>query len=86
MRVDVAALVQNARSRGEATAAGSMGFWLKREQKRLGVSDAALTELRTPMPAQPRYVLGTKPSAGKTVKGWNHILPVDVIERHFVGL
>ena len=82
MRVDVAALVQNARSRGEATAAGSMGFWLKR----LGVSDAALTELRTPMPAQPRYVLGTKPSAGKTVKGWNHILPVDVIERHFEGL
>ena len=53
VRIDVAALVQNARSRGKATAVGSMGFWLEREQKLLGVSDAALTELRTLMPAQP---------------------------------
>ena len=86
VRIDVAALVQNARSRGKATAVGSMGFWLEREQKLLGVSDAALTELRTLMPAQPCYALGTKPGAGKTVKGWNVILPVDAIERHFEGL
>ena len=83
---NAAALVRDARCCGKATAAGSLGFWLEREQKRLGVPDATLKELRTPMPAQPRNALGTKPSLERTFKGWNVILPVDLIERRFEGL
>ena len=86
VRVDASALVRYARALGKATAAGAVGFWLEREQERLGVPDAALKELRTLMPSQPRYVLGAKSGEGKTARDWNAILPVDVIERRFEGL
>ena len=86
VRIDALALVRYVRALGKATAAGAMGFWLEREQKRLGVPDAALEELRTLMPAQPRYVLGTRSGEGKTARDWNVILPVDVLERRFEGL
>ena len=79
-------LVRYVRALGKATAAGAMGFWLEREQKRLGVPDAALEELRTLMPAQPRYVLGAKSGEGRTARDWNVILPIDVLERRFEGL
>ena len=85
-RVDAAALVRYARALGNATAAGALGSWLEREQKRLGVPNAALEELRTLMPSQARYALGTKSGEGKTAKGWNVILPIDVVERRFEGL
>ena len=86
VRIDALALVRYVRALGKATAAGAMGFWLEREQSRLGVPDAALEDLRTLMPAQPRYALGTRPGEGKTARDWNVILPVDVIERRFEGL
>ncbi|MCY4608755.1 MAG: hypothetical protein OXD40_09180 [bacterium] len=54
VRIDALALIRYVRALGKATAAGAMGFWLEREQKRLGAPDAALEELRTLMPAQPR--------------------------------
>src|SRR3546814_5096692 len=37
--VDAAALIRYARALGNATAAGALGSWLEREQKRLGVPD-----------------------------------------------
>lgn len=85
-RVDAAALVRYARALGNATAAGALGYWLEREQKRLGVPDAALEALRTLAPSQARYALGTKSGEGRTAKGWNVILPIDVVERRFEGL
>lgn len=85
-RVDAAALVRYARALGNATAAGALGSWLEREQKRLGVPDAALEELRTLAPSQARYALGTKSGEGRTAKGWNVILPIGVVERRFEGL
>ena len=86
VRVDAAVLARYARALGKATAAGALGFWLEREQTRLGVRDAALEELRTLMPSQPRYALGTKSGEGRTARGWNVILPIDVVERRFEGL
>ena len=86
VRVDALALVRYVRALGKATAAGAMGFWLEREQSRLGVPDAALEELRALMPRQLRYALGTQSGEGKTAQDWNVILPVDVIERRFEGL
>ncbi|MDE2790146.1 MAG: hypothetical protein OXI81_06955 [Paracoccaceae bacterium] len=86
VRIDAPTLVRYVRALGKATAAGAVGFWLERERKRLGVPDAALKKFRTLMPDQPRYALGAKSGEGKTAKGWNVILPVDVLERHFEGL
>ena len=85
-RVDTAAVARYARALGKATAAGALGFWLERERKRLAVPDVALEELRTLMPSQPRYALGAKSGEGRTAKGWNVILPIDVVERRFEGL
>ena len=85
-RVDAEALVRYARALGKATAAGALGFWLERWQKRLGVPDATLEELRMLMPSQARYALGAKPGEGRTAKGWNVFLPIDVVERRFEGL
>ena len=85
-RVDAAVLVRYARALGNATAAGALGFWLEREQERLGIEEAALEDLRKLAPRQARYALGTKPGEGRTAKGWNVILPTEIVERHFEGV
>ena len=86
VRIDAAALVRHVRALGNATAAGAIGFWLERERKWLGVPDSAIETLRTLMPAQPRYALGTKSGDGRTAKQWNVILPFNILERRFEGL
>lgn len=85
-RVDATALVRHAHSLANATAAGAIGFWLEREQHRLGVPDAALQSLRKLAPNQARYALGTKSGKGRMAKVWNVILPINVVERRFEGL
>ena len=86
VRVDADALVRHTRSRGNAAAAGALGFWLEREREQLAVPERVLGELRTLAPTGLRYALGAKPGAGKTAIGWNVILPADVLERRFEGL
>ena len=86
VRVDVLALVRYVLARGNATAAGALGLWLEREQKRLNVPSAALETLRAMRPGQPRYALGTNPGEGKTARDWNVILPVHIFECRFEGL
>ena len=85
-RVDAVALVRHARARGNAAAAGAMGFWLERERERLGVPREALEELRALAPPRPRYALGATPGSARTARGWNVIVPVDVAERGLEGL
>ena len=85
-RVDAGALVQHARARGNAAAAGALGFWLEQEQERLGVPQHALEDLRALAPSRPRYALGAKPGSARTARHWNVILPADVAERRFEGL
>ena len=85
-RVDAGALVRHARARGNAAAAGAIGFWLERDQERLGVPQGALEALRALAPSGARYALGAKPGAARTTRHWNVILPVEVAERGFEGL
>ena len=85
-RIDAGALVRHARARGNAAAAGAMGFWLERERERLGVPREALEDLRALAPSRPRYALGATPGSARTARGWNVIVPVDVAERGFEGL
>ncbi len=84
--IDIETLVCHARARGNAAAAGALGFWLRREQTQLGVSCQALEELRALAPSQARYALGARPGTGRMAKGWNVILPANIIERRFEGL
>lgn len=85
-RVDTAALVRHARALSNATAAGALGYWLEREQDRLGVESAVLKKLHALAPRQARYALAAKPGEGRTATGWNVILPVEVIESRFEGV
>jgi hypothetical protein len=39
--------------------------------------------MRKLAPGQARYALGAKSGEGRTAKGWNAILPVDVVESRF---
>jgi predicted transcriptional regulator of viral defense system len=85
-RIDAVALVRHVRGLGNAAAAGAIGYWLEREQHRLGVPDEVLDDLRTLAPGQARYALGVKSGEGRMAKGWNVILPAEVVERRFEGL
>ena len=85
-RFDASALFGFARSLGNATAAGALGFWLERERERLGIADIALEKLRMLKPTQARYALGAKSGGGRMARDWNVILPIDIVERRFEGL
>ncbi|WP_018289575.1 hypothetical protein [Verrucomicrobium sp. 3C] len=85
-RVDATALLRFARALGNAAASGALGYWLEREKTRLGVPESVIDQLRLLAPPRPRYALGAKPNAGRSAKGWNVILPIEVIERPFEGL
>ena len=85
-RVDAAALVRHLRARGNATAAGALGFWLECERERFGVPTRALEDLRALAPCRTRYALGAKPGEGRMIQGWNVILPIGIVERRFEGL
>ena len=80
---DVEALVEFARRLGNAAAAGAIGYWLDHERHRLGVTGAALEDLRSLAPRHARYALGATPGHGRAGTGWNVILPTDIIERYF---
>ena len=79
----IEALVDFGRGLGNAAAAGALGYWLDREQHRLGVAAAALEDLRSLAPRHARYALGATPGHGRAATGWNVILPTDIIERYF---
>ena len=85
-RVNAAALLKHMRALNNATAAGALGYWLEREQGRLGVDDATIKKLRASAPKQARYALGAKPKHGRMAKGWNVILPASVVEQQFEGM
>lgn len=81
---DIEALVGFARQLGNESAAAALGYWLDREQHRLGVTLPALEKVRAVTPLHARYALGAKPGGhGRAATGWNVILPADFIERYF---
>ena len=64
-RVDAVALVRHARARGNAAAAGTMGFWLEREREQLSVPREALEDLRALAPPPAALCVGRKTRVGK---------------------
>lgn len=81
-RLDVDALIEYARQRGNAAAAGALGYWLDQERHRLGVADASLQDLRALAPRHARYALGAAPGHGRAATGWRVILPPAIVERY----
>lgn len=84
-RVRAGPLVQQAEALGNASACGALGWWLEREQMRLGVSAASLTALRQLKPKHAQYVLGAKPGAARSVAEWNILVPAELADVSFEG-
>jgi predicted transcriptional regulator of viral defense system len=78
-------LVRQAQSLGNAAACGALGWWLEREQARLGVPDAALAALKASKPNHPQYVLGAKAGAARSIAAWNILVPATVVDAGFEG-
>ena len=81
--LDMDALLRFAKRLGNAAAAGALGFWLDRERHLLNVTAEALEDLRSLAPRDVRYALGATPGCGRAAKGWNVILPTDIVQRYF---
>lgn len=80
--LSIDAVLDFARRRRNAAAAGALGFWLAHERHRLGVAEAALEDLRALAPRQNRYALGATAGQGRAATGWNVILPAGIIEQY----
>lgn len=78
--LDIDAIIDFARRRGNAAAAGALGYWLAQERHRLAVTNTALEDLRSLAPHHTRYALGATPGRGRAATGWNVILPTAIIE------
>ena len=85
VRIDGTALLRHTRMLGNAAAAGALGYWLENRRDLLRVSGQILDGLRDIAPRQARYALGAKPGRGRLAKGWNVILPLDIVDRRFEG-
>lgn len=84
-RVRAGQLVQQAEALGNASACGALGWWLEREQVRLGVPAAALTALRQMKPKHAQYVLAAKPGAARSVAEWSILVPAELADATFEG-
>jgi predicted transcriptional regulator of viral defense system len=71
---------------GNAAAAAALGWWLEREQERLGITTATLEAIRALRPKHPQYALGATPGAAVSARGWNILLPRVLVSPDFEGL
>lgn len=81
-RLDIDALIEFAQQRGNAAAAGALGYWLEQERHRLGISNASRQAFQALAPRHARYALGAAPGLGRAATGWNVILPATIVERY----
>ena len=79
---DLDAVTAFALARGSALAVARVGFFLEQHRESLMVTDAYLERLRQHAPRQPRY-LGARRAGGTFVKGWNLVVPDDVLQRRW---
>lgn len=84
-RVRAGPLVQQAEALGNASACGALGWWLEREQARLGVPATVLTVMRQLKPKHAQYVLGAKPGAARSVAKWSILIPAELVDASFEG-
>jgi predicted transcriptional regulator of viral defense system len=85
-RVKADDLVRAVRGLKDGGAAGAVGWWLEREQDRLGVPASALKSLHTLQPKHPQYVLGAQRGEAKFVKDWNILVPKALAAPTFEGV
>ncbi len=86
LRVSSTALLRALETLGNAAAAAALGWWLEREQQRLGITTATLEAVRALRPKHPQYALGATPGAAVSARGWNILLPQVLVSPDFEGM
>lgn len=64
-----------------ATTIAKVGFFLERNQKKLGVTDQQLSLLEKHSPKRAHYLDRNRRHAGKLIKRWNLMIPEEVLEK-----
>ncbi len=64
-----------------ATTAAKVGFFLEQHREELMVDDNHLDRLRRLRPRQPHYVTRRKHESSRLVRGWNLIIPNEILNR-----
>ena len=78
---DLDQVVEYARLLENATTAAKVGFFLEQHREPLMVEDAHLDSLRELSPQQPHYMTRDKRRRCKGVKGWNLMVPDEILNR-----
>jgi predicted transcriptional regulator of viral defense system len=64
---------------GNLSTSAKVGFYLEQHQRELMVDDTHLDRLRQHIPKQPTYM--ARNTKGRLVKGWNLVVPSQVLDR-----
>jgi hypothetical protein len=74
-------VVEYVRLLDKSTTAAKVGFYLEQHRDELMVERKYLDELRKMIPRQPHYLERSRRSSGRYIKGWNLVVPDEVIYR-----
>ncbi|MBU4175779.1 MAG: type IV toxin-antitoxin system AbiEi family antitoxin domain-containing protein [Actinobacteria bacterium] len=64
-----------------ATTAAKVGFFLEQHKETLMTDDAHLNTLRKLRPRQPHYLIRGKRKGCRLIKGWNLMMPVEILNK-----
>jgi predicted transcriptional regulator of viral defense system len=75
MVIDYVMLLEN------ATTAAKVGFFLEQHKEELLIGEEDLKPLRKLRPRQPHYLIRGKRKAGRWLKGWNLMVPEEILNQ-----
>ena len=78
---DLDQVIEYTRMLENATTAAKVGFFLEQHRDPLMVEEAHLDPLRKLRPRQPHYLKRERPKGCRLVKGWNLMIPAEILNR-----
>ena len=78
---DLDQVIEYTRLLDNATTAAKVGFFLEQRREPLMVEEAHLDALRKLCPQQPHYLTRGRPKGCQWVKGWNLMVPTEILNR-----
>ena len=74
-------VIEYTRLLDNATTAAKVGFFLEQRREPLMVEEAHLDALCKLCPQQPHYLTRSRPKGCQLVKGWNLMVPTEILNR-----
>ena len=80
---DLDQVIEYTRLLENATTAAKVGFFLEQRREPLMVEETHLDALRKLCPQQPHYLTRSRPKGCQWVKGWNLMVPTEILNRYW---